>query len=288
MTHRPPIVTGEARVASARAIAPHVLRVTIAGEALRGYRPARPAEAIRLMLPPPGATRVDFPTTGDDGLPRWGTDQVRPTLRGLTIRGVPGPGQIELDVMERDGDDRWRRWLRPGALVGVSGTRFGYAGPLAAAHHALVGDRSALPAIAAVLERLPADVRTSVVVASTTSSDRPLLPRRAGVELRWVDAPQAADALRDLLDDARPDHLYAAGEVALVAAAHRLGREHLGLPPVRVQPIVYWQRGLSADERDPRVFDRYHAAALDGRDVSDPAIVADLELTPVATERAPQ
>lgn len=283
MTYRPPIVTGQATVERVEPIAPRMLRVTLAGEAWEGYRPDLPAEAFRLMLPPAGATHTDLPSSGPDGLPQWSADQTRPMLRAFTVRHVGEDGRVAFDVMRRH-RDRWGDALWPHAPVGISGMRFGYAGDLRAGRHALVGDRGALPAIAAVLDALPAEASAAVVLVGADKSELAVLRQRAGIAVHPTAAHQVTATLRRALGDIAPDHLYAAGEVQLVAAAYRVGRDELGLTPDRLQPVVHWQHGLSADQRDPLIYLRYQAAAREGRDVSDPALVADLELTGVGAD----
>lgn len=281
MTYRPPIVNGEARVTATEHLTRRVLRVTIAGEALADYRPDRPAEAFRLMLPPSGATRVDFPHAGADGLPQWSADQQRPSLRAFTVRSSLQPGSITFDVM-RHGRPTWPSTLQPGSLVGVAGMRHGHAAGPTARHIVLVGDRSALPAIAAVMDATPPGRRLSVVLDVPDPAERALVPQHVGATVRWVaDGDDPSSTLRSLIGAEPPDHLYAAGEVNEVAAAYRIGTE-LGLGPSALQPVVYWQRRTTTDERDPQIYRRYAEAAIQGRDVSDPALIADLELTPVS------
>ena len=278
-TDKPPRVYCEARLEHVERPAPRVLRATLVGDGLVGYLPVRPAEAFRLLLPPPGVSRIAFPQTGADGLPTWPDERLRPMLRGFTVRHVGG-GSITFDVMERD-DVLWRSRLQPGRTVGVAGMRFGYHAADAAGHHVLVGDRSALPAISASLDGVPDGQRCTVVLAVADPAERALLPDRPHTTVRWAEQDRLASVLATELADTPPDHVLAAGEVAVVAAAHSLVTDAYGLPASRVQPIVYWQRGIGADERDPRIYQRYQQAARDGRDVGDPARVAELELTPV-------
>lgn len=284
MRHRPPIVTGEVRVDGVEQVAARVRRVTLSGDPLADYRPARPGEAFRLMRPPDGAARVDFPHAGSDGLPQWSANQQRPSLRAFTVRSVPDPGTITFDVMERD-DQRWPSKVVVGDLLGVAGMRHGYAAPPPARHHALVGDRSALPAISSVLDLVDPASRCSVALAVDDPAERDLLPRRTGVEVHWLPTDCSDGALGNTLREmlaggVAPDHLLAIGEVRQVAAAHAVGVD-LGLAPNALQPIVYWERGLSTDERDPAIYRRYARAAQDGRDVSTPQLIADLELSAV-------
>lgn len=200
-------------------------------------------------------------------------------LRGFTVRWSAA-GTLAFDVMDRS-DARWADRLRPGRLVGVAGMRFGYAGTGRSGHHLLVGDRSALPAIAASLAGVPGTASSTVIIAAAEASDRTVLGDTGGVGVHWVGDLGAAAAMVADTVHAPLAHVLAVGEVRLVADVHRLAVGPLGVPMAHVQPIVYWQRGLSADERDPLVFARYQAAAAAGRDVGDPALVADLELEPV-------
>jgi NADPH-dependent ferric siderophore reductase len=111
-------------------------RVTVRAETMRGI-PIRPAQDVELLLREQSGRRVK---------------------RRYTIRHArPELGELDLDVLLH-GDAPGARWgatATPGDEVEFHGPR-GKLELRSAPHHLLLGDESALPAIAAICEALPA------------------------------------------------------------------------------------------------------------------------------------
>lgn len=278
-THTRPIVYCTAVIDKVEHPATWVSRVTLVGDGLADYVPARPAEAFRLLLPPSPTDPVVFPGTGADGLPVWRPQDPRPTLRGFTVVSHE-PGAIVFDVMDRK-DSRWPNELSPGRDVGVAGMRFGYHATGEAGRHVLVGDRSGLPAVRAALDGVPSGESVlAVLMGVGDPAERALLGSRPGLDAQWF-GEHDLDAVISAVSGFDADHVMAVGEVQLVGDVYRSMIARRG--PERLQPIVYWQRGMGADQRDPLVYSRYQEAAARGLDVGDPRRVADLELTPVTS-----
>jgi len=121
--------------------------------------------------------------------------------------------------------------------------------PLGFDWHLLVGDETALPAIARRLEELPASTQAMVIAKTTDPADRRALHSRARLQVRWlgesVDDGLAA-AVRELQLPAGEGYAWAAGEAADMAATRRVLVEHHGLRKDRVRASAYWKRGASA------------------------------------------
>lgn len=201
---RPQYVVYPARVVRVRRLGPSFARVTFTGEQLREFGIGGLDQRIKLLLPQPGRTVADVPG-GPDWYRRWQAmpDDVRPTLRTYTVRAYR-PEQAELDidfVLHGIGTGHggpaatWAAAAAPGdeaALLGPdrpgSGRMWGceWAPPETARHLVIAGDETAVPAMAAIVESLPAAARGVVCAEVPTADDVQHWPAPRGVEVRWL------------------------------------------------------------------------------------------------------
>jgi NADPH-dependent ferric siderophore reductase len=137
-------------------------RVTVRSDAMRGVA-IRPAQDVELLLRDPSGRRVK---------------------RRYTIRHArPESGELDLDVLLHGAGPgaQWGASARPGDELEFQGPR-GKLELRPAPWHLLVGDESALPAIAAIAEALPDAERARAVIEVRDAGDE--LPVDADVS--WV------------------------------------------------------------------------------------------------------
>src|SRR5918997_520508 len=186
MTERPKKIT-TARVVRTERPTPHVIRLVLGGAELVGLPVGEFTDHyIKIVFPVPG---VDYPAPMDLAAIRRDLPPAHwPRLRAYTVRAFdPLAAELTVDVVHH-GDTGvagpWAAALRPGDPVRFIGPGGAYAPSPAADWHLLVGDESALPAIAATLERLPAGVPARVVVeVADASEEQADLVLQDGVEL---------------------------------------------------------------------------------------------------------
>jgi NADPH-dependent ferric siderophore reductase len=188
-------------------------RITVRSEAMVGAA-LRPAQDVELLLREATGRRVK---------------------RRYTIRTArPEAGDLDLDVLlHGDGPgSRWGATARAGDEIEFQGPR-GKLELRTAPWHLLVGDESALPAIAAIAEALPATETALAVIEVQDASDE--LPVAA--DTRWVHrgetAPGGSDVLAaavSTLDVRTGARAYLMGEsramVALRAVLEDRGIDH--------------------------------------------------------------
>jgi NADPH-dependent ferric siderophore reductase len=165
--------TGE--VIAARQLTPRMRRVTVRSESMIGTV-IRPAQDVELHLVNESGRRV----------------KRRYTIR----RARPDAGELDLDVLLH-GDwpgSSWGAAALPGDEVRFQGPR-GKLELTSAEWHLLVGDESALPAIAAICEALPPSEPALAVIEVQDGSDE--LPVRA--DARWLRRGTGASGTPDLL-----------------------------------------------------------------------------------------
>ena len=232
------------------ALSPRLRRVTIGGPALDGFQLIEPAASVRLLLPELGADSIVLPTW--NGNEFRNVDGSRPALRTLTPRHHrPLDQELDVDVVLHGATPlaTWAATAEPGSPVALSGPGRGYEIDAQATGFLLVGDESALPAIAQLLDHLPEATPVEVLVEVADPSGRLALPHRADTEVTWLDQTDADRPGADLLaavkatDIASGTHVWAAGEAASVQALRRHLFDERSLPRSRTVVRGYWKHG---------------------------------------------
>jgi NADPH-dependent ferric siderophore reductase len=234
------------------------VRITLTGADLEGFATDGPASHVKLVFPAPGQERPALPVAGPDGLV-WPAGQPRPLMRTYTPRRHdPIRGELDIDFVLHDNAgpaSAWAARARAGDTVVVVGPRGRYLPDPATAWHLIVGDETALPAIATVLEVLPASVPALVVVEVADAEEQLPLDSKADLRVTWL---YRGDALAgSALELAVSATELPAGDgqvfVATEAGAMRRIRRHLitdrAIDRERLYTRGYWMYG-EADHPD--------------------------------------
>ncbi|MGO4761642.1 siderophore-interacting protein [Cupriavidus sp. 2KB_3] len=240
-------------------VSPQLLRVTLGGDDLADFTSGSFDDHIKVFFPAPGAERPVLPVVGPDGIV-FPEGQPRPQARDYTPRRYD-PVARELDiefVLHGDGPaSTWAAQARAGQYLGVGGPRGSFVIPAEFDWHLLIGDDTALPAIARRVEELGPDAQV-IVVAEVTSA-KAQIPLAVGprAQVHWLhreDQPEVrvpegsllAPALQSVNLPAGEGYVWAAGE----GAAMRAVRQHLvgerGVDKARIRASAYWKRGNAA------------------------------------------
>ncbi len=241
-------------VRRAERITPHCIRVTLEGDALQGFASAGFDDHVKLILPDANGT-IDFPVPADAGGPA--PDAPRPTMRDYTPRhhdAAAGTLVIDFALHDAGPATAWALQAAPGQQVGVGGPRGSMVVPLAFDGYVLIGDDTALPAIARRLAELPAGTPVLVLAEVDGPADEQPLPTAADARIHWVHRQGAEpgtasvllDALRPLALPAGDIHAWVACESAVAKAlrAHLVGER--GVHPKWIRASGYWRRGSAA------------------------------------------
>ena len=171
-------------------------------------------------------------------------DEKRHPIRTYTARGVRQERrEVDVDIVLH-GDlgpaSRWALGAAPGDDLVILGPNADATGPhggvdfVPPAHTdrlLIAGDETALPAIAGILERLPADARGEALIEMPLSGDRLALAAPAGVTVRWYGRDGRAHG--ELLDPRRAGRVRAAAARSGARARRRAGgRGHRRGPAV--------------------------------------------------------
>ncbi len=249
---REPSAYRRVSVVSVGELSQHMMRIVLGGHELDGFAIESPASSVRLLLPEPQSNELVMVTwTGNQfELPNGS----RPPIRTFTPRDFDAErNELTLDIVVHDhgAATDWARRAAPGDEVAISGPGRSEELNPDARSHLLVGDESALPAIAQLLEWIPAD-RTIEVHVETRGRDAHLeLPDHPGATVAWHDAADGAEpgdamveavvSLTDLADD-----VWVAGEAAAVQRLRKHLFDERDRDRTNVTARGYWKKGRSA------------------------------------------
>jgi NADPH-dependent ferric siderophore reductase len=287
-----------ATVAGVQRLSPSFLRLTLAGPELTGFGAGGADQRIKLVLPRDGGPVRDLLTDGPDWYQEYCRlpEDRRPHLRTYTVRAArPLLGELDVDVVLHGVDDGhpapaagWAAAAAPGNPVTVlgpdrpgSGRAWGVEwAPPARGALVLVGDETAVPAISAIVEALPAGRRAVAVLEVPVAGDVLSLDLPPGVEVHWlirgsrgrgealgpavhaalcelgIAAPAAGADPGDFdldggmlweVPEAGAEGCYAwlAGEAGMVKALRRRLVRDLGVPRTSVAFMGYWRKGAA-------------------------------------------
>lgn len=293
-----PYRTYRTTVAHRTQLSPNFLRVTLTGPDLVHFGTAGLDQRIKLVLPLPDGSFTDVGQFDETvGMMEWYRrwrelpDETRNPIRTYTIRAVrPEAREIDVDFVLHGTEgpaSAWASAAAPGAPLVVIGpdARADETGGLEwnpgdAGSVLIAGDETAVPAICAIVESLPAHVTGSVYIEVPTEADALPLAAPEGVAIRWLARGSAAHGLRlsaavhawgetratedepaattgtELADpsedevlwevpDAAVGSCYAwlAGEASTITALRRHLVRDLGIDRRSVAFMGYWRRG---------------------------------------------
>ncbi len=249
---RHPIKIRMLQVARVARLSPYMARVTLAGPDLAGFVSASFDDHIKLFFPATPQARPVVPQVGPDGLVF--PEGPRPVARDYTPRRYDAQaGELDVDfVLHGTGPAcEWAAQARPGLWLGVGGPRGSFVIPDGFDWHVLLGDSSALPAIARRLEELPAGRRAIVRIEVETAEAELPLATQADLDLRWLhrdaDGPDAlARAAQALQLPPGDGYVWVAAESAVSRQVRQAMVDGHAIPKSRIRAASYWKRGAAA------------------------------------------
>lgn len=244
-----------ARVKHKLRLTPEMIRVVFEGPDLRDLPVGQYADHyVKLVFPPPGApyrTAAEFAQMRDSL-----AAEHRPALRTYTVRGYDaGTAELTLDFVYH-GDEGlagpWAAQSQQGDEILLLGPGGDYRPAREADWHLLIGDESALPAIAVALEQIPAGRPVHVFCEVADAREEQPLPSPGDVALTWVHRDAVGGARGDALVDAvgRADlpstgraDVFLHGEAGFVKDLRHHLRFQRGVPRESLSVSGYWRQG---------------------------------------------
>ncbi len=243
------------QVKKVQPLTPHLIRVTLTGEDLHDFVSASFDDHIKVFFPERGADKPALPQAGPDG-PVFPEGR-RPVARDFTPRRFDREAReldIEFAMHDAGPAATWAAEAQAGQYLGIGGPRGSLVIPTAFDWHLLIGDDTALPAIARRLEELPAGKRVAAVIEVADPPARIEFKTQAELHLVWRYRSEGGTRGEALLQAVRATclprdgegYVWAAGESATIRAV----RYHLcterGVDKSRIRAASYWKQGAVA------------------------------------------
>jgi len=242
------------RVLRTERLTPRMVRITLGGDELSGYPDFGPDQRVKLFFPVKGQDRPAMPRASSGG-PVWPPGEARPVIRTYTVRRFDAAtGELDVDfVLHGDHGPAaaWAARAGAGDWVGISEPGGRYRLDLQAGAHLVIGDESALPAIATVLAALSAFTGpVQVYVEVTDAAEEQPLPLPPFASIRWLHRgehhgghPLVAAVTSAELPGRAPEDCHA--WLSAEATAVRDIRAHLlderALPRRQLYATGYWR-----------------------------------------------
>ncbi|UXY27724.1 siderophore-interacting protein [Streptomyces sp. HUAS TT20] len=254
------------RVARTRRLGPSLVRVTFTGSDLHAFQSHGRDQSLSLFLPHPGQTEPVVPVDlGDGWWQAWRElpDGVRAVMRSYTLRALRrDPDEVDIDFVLHSPSGPASRW----AAGATTGDRVLLLGPAIADNRAIRfrppqdtdlvliwGDETAVPAVSAILESLPAGTTVRAWLTVPYAGDIQGVATEADAHIAWFvgddGSPMAVDAVRTAqLPPAQRPYAWIAGESGQVKDLRRHLVAERGIDRRRVTFVGYWRRGLTEEQ----------------------------------------
>ena len=227
-------------------------RITLGGPELAGFVSLGTDDHVKLLFPQNAAEQAALETlvlgAGKDNGPM-------PAMRDYT------PRRYDLDTLELDIDfvlhgdgpaSTWAEQAKPGQFLHIGGPRGSMVVPDIFDSYLLIGDETALPAIARRLEGLAADRRVLAVIEVENGAEQQKLESAAQVNVIWVLREGGKNNLLNTVKELQvpSGNLYAwvATESKVSRQIRRVLLDEHGLDEKFVKAVGYWRLDDSVDE----------------------------------------
>ncbi|MFE1442132.1 siderophore-interacting protein [Streptomyces sp. NPDC058739] len=269
-------------------LGPSLVRVTFGGEDLAHFESDGLDQSLSLFVPAPGCAEPGVPVEeGENWYQAWREqpDETRAVMRSYTLRALRRePDEIDIDFVLHGVEpgaavpagpaSRWAADAKPGDKVQLIG-------PAVADNRAIRfrpaedtdlvlmwGDETALPALLACLESLPAGMPVRAWLEVEDAGNIQDVETRADAEVTWLvrdahhtEVPHSLDgvggaptpmalgpiAAAELPPAERP-YVWLAGESGSMKELRRHFVGERGVDRRRVTFVGYWRRGLTEEQ----------------------------------------
>jgi len=233
-------------------LTPRMRRITLGGPELAGFVSLGADDHVKLLFPQNAAEQAALETlvlgAGKGNGPM-------PAMRDYT------PRRYDLDALELDIDfvlhgdgpaSTWAEQARPGQFLHIGGPRGSMIVPDMFDSYLLIGDETALPAIARRLEGLAANRRALVVIEVENGAEQQKLESAAQVNVIWVLREGGKDNLlatvKQLQIPSGSLYTWVATESKASRQIRRVLLDEHGVDEQFLKAVGYWRLDDSEEE----------------------------------------
>lgn len=224
-------------------VTPLMRRITLHGPELEGFISLGTDDHVKLFF----ASTLEEQQALDNWVPMSESDGPRPAMRDYTPRRYdPQTGELDIDfVLHGEGPAAtWAAQAEPGQFLHIAGPRGSMVVPDMFDSYLLIGDETALPAIARRLESLPANRAALVVAEVANPLEQQVFESAAQVDVIWVvrGEQDLQDVVRRLEMPEGKLYAWIATESGLSRKLRRILLDEFGLDEEFVKAAGYWKR----------------------------------------------
>ena len=224
-------------------ITPRMRRITLGGPELAGFISLGSDDHIKLLFPQNAAEQAaldspDFNLRGDGP---------QPAMRDYTPRRYDlDIGELDIDfVLHGDGPaSTWAEQAKVGQHLHIGGPRGSMIVPDIFDSYLLIGDETAIPAIARRLDELPAGRKVLAVIEIANAAEQQPLASAAEVEVIWVVRGQddLLETVQNLTLPGGSLYSFVASESKLSRQVRRVLLDTHNVNEAFLKAVGYWQQ----------------------------------------------
>lgn len=240
-------------------LTPHYIRVFLEGDDVVKLADTTVGINNKILIPPYGINKVHFPEL-DSETGRWKPlpPEIAPIVRTYTHRGIDlTKKEVWVDFIAHGKEgaaSAWAMEAQKGDVLGVmmkKGKKELYP---AAEEYLLIGDATAIPVLAAILEDLPATAKGICLLEVHGKEDEQNLPTKAEIDFIWLHnpTPQKGSKLAEVCKtQSLPEKnrfAYIAAEFTTVKTIRHYLRKEQGWQRNEVYAYSFWKSGKAENE----------------------------------------
>ncbi|MFJ1340209.1 siderophore-interacting protein [Pseudomonas caricapapayae] len=228
-------------------LTPRMRRITLGGPQLQGFTSVGTDDHVKLMFACSAEEQAAL-----DNLD-FSRDGLRPTMREYTPRRIDlDAGELDIDfVLHGDGPaSTWAAQAEVGQVLNIAGPRSSMVVPDIFDSYLLIGDETAIPAIARRLEELPASRKVLAVIEIEDAQEEQPLETPAQLEVIWVQRHRQdlLEVVKGLNLPAGKLYAWVALEKSLTRKTKRLLIDEKGVKEDLIKAAAYWRLDPHDDE----------------------------------------
>ncbi|MBU2872178.1 siderophore-interacting protein [Colwellia sp. E2M01] len=228
-------------VTSVTELSPHMKRIIVSGDDLKDFPEDKKSAHVKAIFPDPNSAHKTPKLGLYFGFKKW--------MRSYTVREFNKERlELTLDFAVNDHKGLATNWAvqaKPGDKLGIAGPGEPKHTNLQEDNHLFFGDITALPAIAATLEQLPASAKGKAWIQVPTELDKQSFIAPKDIEINWLVTPNKLtdkflNAFAAEPEDLMHTAIFIATEMSIVKQLKQHLQTHCNYDKKKLYASAYW------------------------------------------------
>jgi NADPH-dependent ferric siderophore reductase len=224
-------------------LSPHMRRIVLTGNALSDFPENKESAHVKAIFPNPDSSTKKPKLGMYLGFKKW--------MRSYTVRAFDKQKlELTIDFAVNDHQglaSNWASQATPGDYLGIAGPGDFKHTDLFAEQHLFFGDITALPAIAATLELLPANSIGHTWIQVPVKEDVQDINTPQGIEIHWIITPnkltnEFLTGLESVGSDLNSSAIFIAAEASVVKQLRSHLNDHCHYNKSKLYASAYWNK----------------------------------------------